>query len=193
MRLQVLQKILDERDQLLLARLKVRLMLAEIEARDRQLTRELLDRKAAGRVFQQNVAVPMNDDAYESRDALDAAMAELRGGLPWVPGESTPTQPEQIDFDESDDTPRQSEAGVRISDLILEHLRQAGDKGTTANAIRSWLLNVHGISTHEKTPGMTLYRLSKQGSVTRNGRTWFLSSAPAEKGNPGSEPGLPKT
>lgn len=185
---QVLKQILDERDELLLARLEVRRRLKAVQKEDAVLRRALFDRRAAGRVFKQTIAVPQEDEAFDSREALDRAMQELRSGSPWLPGQSVPTPVKtregNITQEELFDHPQ---PGMRISDLIMEYLKQVGAQGAGATEIRNWLENVHGIKTHEKTPGMTLYRLSKEGLVSRMGRTWFLASALAEKGNPGSE------
>lgn len=62
---------------------------------------------------------------------------------------------------------------VSTRTAILEHLEAAGDQGTTAADLRQHLLVAHGITVHEKTPGMTLYRLFKDGLARRSGRTWY--------------------
>lgn len=60
-------------------------------------------------------------------------------------------------------------------------------------------LEMAGIKTHEKTVGMTLYRLLREGKLRREGWDWFFIPE-AERGNasspneqqesPGSDPGL---
>lgn len=60
-----------------------------------------------------------------------------------------------------------------ISDAILKYLRTVHNRGSTVAEIKKHLRDVYGIETHEKTPGMTLYRLSKEGLARREGRTWF--------------------
>lgn len=61
----------------------------------------------------------------------------------------------------------------KISDAILDFLRSVGDRGAHVADIKRHLSDVHSIETHEKTPGMTLYRLSKEKLVRREGRVWY--------------------
>lgn len=61
----------------------------------------------------------------------------------------------------------------KIKDIVLERLRQAGDAGARASEIKEFV-SAQGIEMHEKTVGMTLYRLSNEGSVRRKGRTWVF-------------------
>ncbi len=65
-----------------------------------------------------------------------------------------------------------------IRELVLDRLKIAGSGGSDAATIRSALPQ----GLHEKTVGMTLYRLSKSGMARREGRTWFYV-----------EPGTPAT
>jgi hypothetical protein len=46
-----------------------------------------------------------------------------------------------------------------------------------------------GETIHEKTVGMTLYRMSKDGLVTRDGHTWFITQPPkcSNVVNPGGD------
>ncbi|MDQ2879086.1 MAG: hypothetical protein M3R41_08435 [Pseudomonadota bacterium] len=64
-------------------------------------------------------------------------------------------------------------ARPKIADAILAFMRDRGKAGVKASEVRRHLKSDYGIDTHEKTPGMTLYRLSKEGLVRREGRTWF--------------------
>lgn len=63
----------------------------------------------------------------------------------------------------------------KISDAILTYMRSIGSRGVRVAEIRAHLLATYGIETHEKTPGMTLYRLGKEGHVYRKGREWFAA------------------
>lgn len=66
----------------------------------------------------------------------------------------------------------------KISDAILNYLRMVGDRGASVAEIKRHLGEFYGITDiHEKTPGMTLYRLSKENNVRREGRTWFATDA----------------
>jgi len=66
----------------------------------------------------------------------------------------------------------QARPPVSIRTAVLEYLRSSPN-GATAREVRQHLLSAHGIETHEKTPGMTLYRLLKDEKARREGRRWF--------------------
>jgi hypothetical protein len=66
-------------------------------------------------------------------------------------------------------------SAVPIRIAVLEYLRSL-EGGATARQVRQHLLSAHGIETHEKTPGMTLYRLMKDGLARREGRTWHATA-----------------
>lgn len=82
----------------------------------------------------------------------------------------------------------------RIKDIILEYLQMAHDLelgGVKAAEIRAHIENKYATTIHEKTVGMTLYRLLKDGKVRRQGHTWFFVPQTEETKNPGVEaPGL---
>ncbi|TBX81895.1 hypothetical protein E0I74_04935 [Rhizobium laguerreae] len=63
---------------------------------------------------------------------------------------------------------------VNIKDLVLRELRKASSHGTTAREIID-TLRKEGIEMHDKTVGMTLYRLSREERARRDGRRWFTS------------------
>jgi hypothetical protein len=181
------QKILDDRDRLVLERVAVRAQLLEILRKDEILRRALRDLAAAGRVFNQIVAVPLADSDYDSEAALKKAMEDLRRGKPWSPGQSRPHKKgpdgkygpaEDIDALNSNQTAAGDSTAEtpRIRDRVLAYLEAKYPSGCLASELREHLLNSFGTETHEKTVGMTLYRLSKQGLVTRKGRTWFFAA-----------------
>jgi hypothetical protein len=72
-----------------------------------------------------------------------------------------------------------------LRDVILERLRVAGAEGSKAAPIREFYERTFGKGIHEKTVGMTLYRLQNDGLVRHEGHTWFLAPPKAETGNPG--------
>src|SRR5262249_42928003 len=84
--------------------------------------------------------------------------------------------------------PTAAPAMPRIEDLILERLKQAGDVGSKAAPIRAFIEKTIGREIHDKTVGMTLYRMSNKGLVRRGGHTWFFVPQPAEKESPGELP-----
>ena len=78
-----------------------------------------------------------------------------------------------------------------IRERVLDAARRAYPNAVRAADIRKQL-EAEGIQTHVKTIGMTLFRLSKEGLVTRDGWDWyFVPELPAqEQESPGSQPGL---
>jgi len=60
-----------------------------------------------------------------------------------------------------------------VKEIILKAVQEAGKTGIAAETIKTMLLDKHGIRTHYKTVGMTLYRFSTEGLVRRKGWTWF--------------------
>jgi len=65
--------------------------------------------------------------------------------------------------------------GELIKDIILDLLRDAYPQSLKARQIKERLEAKIGRSVHEKTPGMTLYRLSKERKVRRAGRDWYFA------------------
>jgi hypothetical protein len=74
--------------------------------------------------------------------------------------------------------PRTEGPSPKISDAILTYLRSISGRGAHVVQIKKYLREALGIETHEKTPGMTLYRLSKNGLVRREGRLWSAVAMP---------------
>jgi hypothetical protein len=67
-----------------------------------------------------------------------------------------------------------------IKELVLRHLKDAGESGILASTIKD-ALRAQGIAMHEKTVGMNLWRLSQDNLSRREGRTWFY--IPREHGD----------
>ena len=212
-RLLVVQKLLDERDRLLLLRIETQAGIQAAIARDMEVAQKLADCRAAGRVFGQPVALTADPKDFVSLEALQDAMKRQRNGRDWVPFESRPVTPKQISDEEralressevepgndqhdAEENTASPEARGRIRNLVQEYLRSVGSFGAQAADIRTWLRTQKQIETHSKTVGMTLYRLSLEELVERKGRTWFLVD-PSKKGetrNPGvGAPGLDET
>jgi hypothetical protein len=68
----------------------------------------------------------------------------------------------------------------KVRDIALDRLREARDAGQKASAIQRYIENTYSIKIHDKTVGMTLYRLLKSRLVHRKGQTWFLGSSSVE-------------
>lgn len=75
-------------------------------------------------------------------------------------------------------TPLSNLPAGTIRDMVLEEAQAAYPEPVRATPLRVRLEQRRGESLHEKTIGMTLYRLSKDGLVTRKGRDWFFVPKP---------------
>ncbi|OHV26916.1 hypothetical protein EOS93_06250 [Rhizobium sp. RMa-01] len=62
---------------------------------------------------------------------------------------------------------------LSIREWIIQILKAEGDKGTKAADVKDFLSAIGLTGMHEKTVGMTLYRLSKEGVARRSGRMWY--------------------
>jgi len=88
-----------------------------------------------------------------------------------------------------------SAAPKTIREHVIDAAKQAYPSPIRASGLRREL-EVKGIKIHEKTVGMTLYRLSRRGILRRDGWDWFFipeaeRQTPArEEESPGSDPGL---
>lgn len=101
---------------------------------------------------------PASENLDSDRQNVVETLPGDQGGT--VPGENPPSAP-------------------TIGDAILSYLRSVDSAGANIGQIKQYLASVYGIETHEKTPGMTLYRLLKQKKVRRVGRVWFyVASVP---------------
>lgn len=85
-----------------------------------------------------------------------------------------------------------------IKERILEAVERAYPKAVRAAVLRQYLEDEFRIKTHEKTVGMTLYRLLRDGYVRRKGWDWFFvpeadrrkPTATEERESPADEAGL---
>ena len=77
----------------------------------------------------------------------------------------------------------------KVSDAILEFLQERGKEGARIADIKDYIQRTYHLEMHEKTPGMTLFRLQKLGRVTRDKRVWFIvpPSKDSETMNPGGD------
>lgn len=85
---------------------------------------------------------------------------------------------------------------LTIKDQVAAAARDSYPNPVRASALRKQL-EVSGLSIHEKTIGMTLYRLSREGVIRRQGWDWFFvpesqreNVAPKDEESLGDEPGL---
>ena len=70
-----------------------------------------------------------------------------------------------------------------IAHLLVDRLKDIKPHGAKASALRTYLKTKFGISTHPKTAGMSLYRLSQElpPKVHRKGHMWFFGPPEGEQ------------
>jgi hypothetical protein len=68
---------------------------------------------------------------------------------------------------------------VSTAAFALAMLRDHYPKGIKAPQIRAAFLSERGIELHEKTMGMSLWRLKASGAIRREGHLWFSVPAPS--------------
>jgi hypothetical protein len=109
-----------------------------------------------------------------------------------APPEPPPTPPDERGQEGSPGAQTETEQGSStVREIILEELKKASESGRKAAELRDVVSRALGRAVHEKTAGMTLYRLSQDGLVSRKGHTWFIVPPKAETVNPGAAaPGL---
>ena len=66
----------------------------------------------------------------------------------------------------------ESDTGT-VREIVVELMKASGPEGRKASWLRSQIEARRGSPLHEKTIGMTLYRLSQDGLVERRGITWY--------------------
>lgn len=182
----VVSTILQKRDALLAERRDVRAKQVSLAARDREIDRELADCQAAGRVFGVDVEIPRDavvmDGTQRGTVILSRAAYEKATGIIAATnaliGQTAPTAAEKAVTTKAE--------MPRVSDIVLDQLRKAGTAGSKAAPIQKYIESTYGTTIHDKTVGMTLYRLSQEDppKVRRQGHTWFFVPE-AETKNPG--------
>ena len=80
-------------------------------------------------------------------------------------------------------------ATPKIKDFVLIEAKQAYPNPVRSADLRAHLMNIFGREVHEKTIGMTLYRLLKLGLIRREDRDWFF--VPPEERNTDLTSNLP--
>jgi hypothetical protein len=212
------EKIFSRRDALVRERATNREQQSILARRDREIERELTECRAAASFFGL-VFDPLEDDPeikeLRERIQMYRARAEdyrTRGGS----SEAFGWQRRADEFEEKlrvlieqktaqfgKDLFSSGKTGVladenqppakqaKVKHIVLDRLRELSPEGARSSPLRQYLEQSQGIQVHEKTVGMTLYRLSNDGLVHRKGQTWFYGpqakqSLPAEAENPGA-------
>ncbi|TDI55855.1 MAG: hypothetical protein E2O94_07665 [Alphaproteobacteria bacterium] len=153
-----LEAITDKRRGLEKQHGEVRAFIQNEMKRLRSIERELEDCDAASRVFGQHEAAEDTDEVTAAGQPKITSPRELGGALSPL----TPTVPS---------------LKPSFKEAAIEFLQKIYPRGLKATHIRALAQSHYGITAHEKTAGMTLYRLKKEGLVRRNGFYWY-SMAP---------------
>lgn len=210
-------KIIRERDDLVAERSRLVQERQEVLVRLRQADRKLADCRAAARFFGLTINFPDDESEHIERIERERALSEREreltrrilthraeialknqpaiGKMAASEGADTfsatarlsrqGVEPEPIKTRIASEDRRPSRQTLR--DVILDRLMAAGPEGSKAAPIREFYERTFGKIIHEKTVGMTLYRLQNDGLVRHEGHTWYLAPPKAETGNPGAE------
>lgn len=134
---------------------------------------------------------------YEGAKVLYDAVRAQNPELPeWNPVRKRDPDPElEAEFDIEDGQPEPEVPGrppVRM--IVLDRLGAALPNGLKAADIRRYIDDTYKSEVHDKTVGMTLYRLLKDGLARREGHTWFSVPPESKTKIPGvGAPGLVET
>ncbi len=154
-----LEAIADKRRGLEEQHGEVRALIQDEMKRLRSIERELEDCDAASRLFGQHEASMQEggEDADEFIDDGKPKVTPLRelGGAPSPLTQTVPS------------------LKPSFKEAAIEFLQKVYPRGLKATHIRALAQSHYGIGAHEKTAGMTLYRLKKEGLVRRNGLYWY--------------------
>lgn len=187
--------IIAKRDALLAERAQVRLHRSALATRDREIDRDLADCKAAARLFELDIEFPLDerDEAFREhlvRRAREVEIAARIAGKQQSPPLPQPLMPYRPQVSVTTEYSKPSPTAhnmPKIREIVLDQLRLAGPDGLKASVIQNYIRTTYEADIHEKTVGMTLYRLSLDKLVRREGRQWFLvSGATPEAENPGA-------
>ena len=210
-------KIIRERDNLVAERSRLVQERQDVLVRLRQADRKLADCRAAARFFGLTIDFPDDESEHIERIERERALSErerelmrrmlaVRNELAHKNQPVIGKTPEGADtfsavahLSRQDGEPEPIKPTIAadrrasrqtLRDVILDRLTAAGFEGSKAAPIREFYERTFGKIIHEKTVGMTLYRLQNDGLVRHEGHTWFLAPPKEETGNPGvSAPG----
>jgi hypothetical protein len=175
--------LLGKRDALLAERSRLRAERTRLAQRDREIDRDLADLQAAGRVF--GFAVDLPKDDAEADDLFRTWQSQVRN----FRNVFTKEELANAGTPAAKAVATKSEM-PRIGDVVLDRLRAAGKEGSKAAPIQTYIESTYGKKIHDKTVGMTLYRLQREGRVHRRAHTWFIAP---EAVNPGAVTPGPET
>jgi hypothetical protein len=158
--------------------------------REFEIDRELADCAAAARVFGHTLEIPENEADELSQFVYSNWRRMRQARDPFVHGHGEtggPLGAILIGASAPDTTKKRAPLADMppVKDIVLNLVKEAGERGTKAANIRSYISSTYGRKLHAKTVGMTLYRLAKEGLVHRQGHIWFFGPEKSETKNPG--------
>ena len=177
-----------EREALLRDREKLLRLAGALKARLAQNERDFANCVAVGRVV--GMKVPLPDWERVAETSLQEEMQRVDGGIRWEPEETFFERDDaycrlalEVVDRAQDEYPSEPPAArtPSLRQIALDRLAAAGHAGIKAAAIRDYARRLLGDAFHEKTIGMTLNRLAKEGLTRRAGRLWFEVSQKAEQ------------
>ena len=195
------KEVVERRDRLVGRRTELLRQRAAIISELRNIDHDLRDCEATARFF--GLALEFPPDEREEYDRIRAAHREkemrerevIRARLLREEARQSVMQLDLVaesDFKEVEPVSSKTKQAIKpdrgrptVREVSLNLLEGAGSLGMKADRIRDYLDRTYGLSVHEKTVGMTLYRLSRDGLVRRTGHTWFLVQPETEAKNPG--------
>ena len=171
----------DKASELIEERASLRRRLLEDAARDQQIDRDIAGcmagAKALGGEIVLSEFVPSGPPQHNALANFMTGRNQIAMSFKILKDVFGVEDGETIDSDELDEEhPKEM---PRVADIILERLKVASAEGSKAAEIRRYIFKTYKADIHEKTVGMTLYRLQKEGVVRREGHVWFLASSEA--------------
>ncbi len=175
---QAMNLVRQRRDELLEQRRRLRHDRERLEARDREIDRELADCVAGARIFGHTLELPEEDRQEGHFSATQAILARRRARhAQWV------ARRRREEAEEEQTMPAPSMP--KIKDIVIDRLKAAAEEGTKAAPIQKYITETYSRKIHDKTVGMTLYRLKLEGLAHKRGIVWFFGPGLAGTKNPG--------
>ena len=185
-------EILRQRDSLLLKRDRLQRLNHVIAAYMEGIDADLANCVAVGRAF--GMLVPLPNWSNVLKTSLDAEMQRVERIIAQEERE-TPIEQNEKDqellwdlfkkLDEFRYRPYHPAPIPSLQHIVVERLQAAGEEGTTAANIRVYARARASVRFHQKTIGMTLYRLARRGLARREGRVWrWVSGFPDTQDGP---------
>lgn len=185
---------------LIAERQMMRDQMTQLDQRIRRTEIAIFDCRGAARLFDADISLPEDMATARAvwvRRIMDDGPAKPVASAPIPPELKTapvphamPLPPGLFGFHTPTILGSIGNAEPSVREIAIEQLKRAGEAGSRASTVRQVAESILKKKLHEKTVGMTLYRLSKDGIARRQGQIWFFVPPKVEAKNPGgSAPG----